>query len=159
MGSLVQAHPEAPKHKDASLAQLVEQLTLNQWVQGSSPWGRTKFERDHYFQTFLERWQSGRLHRSWKPTYWEVPGVRIPLSPQKSLIISDFSFFTANFDCVIKFYNGWADFWGYVVLMFLRPQFKNAQLEKTHILQGISFIFCTKNAIYLRKITISAQKI
>ena len=29
----------------------------------------------------LERWQSGRLHRSWKPTYWEVPGVRIPLSP------------------------------------------------------------------------------
>ncbi len=25
------------KQKDASLAQLVEQLTLNQWVQGSSP--------------------------------------------------------------------------------------------------------------------------
>ena len=29
----------------------------------------------------LERWQSGRMHRSWKPAYWEVPGVRIPLSP------------------------------------------------------------------------------
>ena len=27
---------------DALLAQLVEQLTLNQWVQGSSPWGCTK---------------------------------------------------------------------------------------------------------------------
>ena len=27
---------------DASLAQLVEQLTLNQWVQGSNPWGRTE---------------------------------------------------------------------------------------------------------------------
>ena len=26
----------------APLAQLVEQLTLNQWVQGSSPWGDTK---------------------------------------------------------------------------------------------------------------------
>ena len=32
----------------------------------------------------LERWQSGRMHRSWKPAYWEVPGVRIPLSPQCS---------------------------------------------------------------------------
>ena len=39
MGSLVQAHPEAPNN--ASLAQLVEQLTINQWVQGSNPWGRT----------------------------------------------------------------------------------------------------------------------
>ena len=28
--------------RDALLAQLVEQLTLNQWVQGSSPWGCTK---------------------------------------------------------------------------------------------------------------------
>ena len=32
----------------------------------------------------LERWQSGRSRRSWKPLYWEVPGVRIPLSPLKS---------------------------------------------------------------------------
>ena len=29
-----------------------------------------------------ERWQSGRLRRSWKPLSWEAPGVRIPLSPQ-----------------------------------------------------------------------------
>ena len=29
-----------------------------------------------------ERWQSGRLRRSWKPLNWEVPGVRIPLFPQ-----------------------------------------------------------------------------
>ena len=29
----------------------------------------------------LERWQSGRLRRSWKPLSWEAPGVRIPLSP------------------------------------------------------------------------------
>ena len=34
-----------------------------------------------YFCTRLERWQSGRLRRSWKPLYREVPGVRIPLSP------------------------------------------------------------------------------
>ena len=27
-----------PVSKNAPLAQLVEQLTLNQWVQGSSPW-------------------------------------------------------------------------------------------------------------------------
>lgn len=27
----------------ASVAQLVEQLTLNQWVEGSSPSGRTRF--------------------------------------------------------------------------------------------------------------------
>ena len=30
------------KVPDAPLAQLVEQLTLNQWVQGSSPWEDTK---------------------------------------------------------------------------------------------------------------------
>ena len=29
-----------------------------------------------------ERWQSGLLRRSWKPKYWKVPGVRIPLFPQ-----------------------------------------------------------------------------
>ncbi len=29
----------------ASVAQLVEQLTLNQWVEGSSPSGRTRFLR------------------------------------------------------------------------------------------------------------------
>ena len=29
----------------------------------------------------LERWQSGRLRRSLKPLYCEVPGVRIPVSP------------------------------------------------------------------------------
>ena len=41
--------------------------------------------RDHILveKQTLERWQSGRLHRSWKPTYWKVPGVRIPLSPQE----------------------------------------------------------------------------
>ena len=29
-----------------------------------------------------ERWQSGRLRRSWKPLSCEAPGVRIPPSPQ-----------------------------------------------------------------------------
>ncbi len=28
-----------------------------------------------------ERWQSGRMRRSWKPLRWKPPGVRIPLSP------------------------------------------------------------------------------
>ena len=32
----------AQKRKDDSVAQLVEQLTLNQWVEGSSPSGVTK---------------------------------------------------------------------------------------------------------------------
>ena len=32
-----------------------------------------------------ERWQSGRLRRSWKPLSWEAPGVRIPLSPQHKM--------------------------------------------------------------------------
>ena len=30
--------------KNAPLAQLVEQLTLNQWVQGSSPWRCTSYQ-------------------------------------------------------------------------------------------------------------------
>ena len=40
----------------------------------------------------LERWQSGRLRRSWKPLYREVPGVRIPVSPLGSsfLLLSVF---------------------------------------------------------------------
>ena len=45
----------------------------------------TRFKKPSYSHpTELERWQSGRMHRSWKPAYWEVPGVRIPLSPQQS---------------------------------------------------------------------------
>ena len=35
----------------------------------------------------MERWQSGRLRRSWKPLSWEAPGVRIPLSPQNGFKI------------------------------------------------------------------------
>lgn len=42
----------------------------------------------HYWKVVLERWQSGRLRRSWKPLYCEVPGVRIPVSPQQTLKIS-----------------------------------------------------------------------
>ena len=41
------------------------------------------FEKEHFWKEVLERWQSGRSRRSWKPLYWEVPGVRIPLSPLK----------------------------------------------------------------------------
>ena len=32
----------------------------------------------------LERWQSGRMRRSWKPLILTGPGVRIPLSPQNT---------------------------------------------------------------------------
>ncbi len=34
--------PVIAEKKNDSLAQLVEQLTLNQWVQGSNPWGVTQ---------------------------------------------------------------------------------------------------------------------
>ena len=37
-------------------------------------------------RTLQERWQSGLMHRSWKPTYREVPGVRIPLSPPPNFL-------------------------------------------------------------------------
>ena len=40
----------------------------------------------------LERWQSGRLRRSWKPLYCEVPGVRIPVSPLESSFWAAFLF-------------------------------------------------------------------
>ena len=40
-----------------------------------------------------EKWQSGRMHWSWKPAYREVPGVRIPLSPPKSLKTSALRWF------------------------------------------------------------------
>ena len=43
-------------------------------------WGSNEFFKGK------ERWQSGRLRRSWKPLNWEVPGVRIPLSPLNTKI-------------------------------------------------------------------------
>ena len=39
--------------KYAPLAQLVEQLTLNQWVLGSSPWRCTKFNPVYFARDFL----------------------------------------------------------------------------------------------------------
>ena len=48
----------------------------------------------------LERWQSGRLRRSWKPLCCEAPGVRIPPSPlwivYKKLIFNLVDFFYAQ---------------------------------------------------------------
>ena len=48
---------------------------MTEWVAACSKTTSTGFQHP------MERWQSGRMHRSWKPAYWEVPGVRIPLSP------------------------------------------------------------------------------
>ena len=42
----------AVSKKRRSLAQLVEQLTLNQWVQGSTPWRPTKPENHYWFSGF-----------------------------------------------------------------------------------------------------------
>ena len=51
----------------------------------------------HFFSVFYqkqkERWQSGRLRRSWKPLSWEAPGVRIPLSPPKNKGVQKGSFY------------------------------------------------------------------
>ncbi len=38
---------------NAPLAQMVEQLTLNQWAQGSSPWRCTKENREQSVHGFL----------------------------------------------------------------------------------------------------------
>ena len=46
------------KKKQVFLAQLVEQLTLNQWVQGSSPWEDTKdIRRVSFFLYYVCRYQ------------------------------------------------------------------------------------------------------
>ena len=42
-----------------SVAQLVEQLTLNQWVEGSSPSGVTKFEAQLLFNKAVEFFVKG----------------------------------------------------------------------------------------------------
>ena len=48
------------KHKGNDfLAQLVEQLTLNQWVEGSSPSGVTKFEAQLLFNKAVEFFVKG----------------------------------------------------------------------------------------------------
>ena len=31
----------------------------------------------------MEEWQSGLMQRSWKPSWWKPPGVRIPILPPK----------------------------------------------------------------------------
>ena len=53
----------------------------------------------------LERWQSGRLRRSWKPLSCEAPGVRIPPSPQdheakRYREIDTFCFYTLSQACL-----------------------------------------------------------
>ena len=42
---------------DGCIAQLVEQLTLNQWVQGSSPCAPTKEKKPSFKGGFLLLWQ------------------------------------------------------------------------------------------------------
>ena len=41
---VVLLHPQTERFNDASVAQLVEHLTLNQGVQGSTPCGSTKIQ-------------------------------------------------------------------------------------------------------------------
>ena len=41
----------------------------------------------------LERWQSGRMRRSWKPLICEGPGVRIPLFPPQRAVKKSLLFF------------------------------------------------------------------
>ena len=53
----VPLHPVL-KTNQVFLAQLVEQLTLNQWVQGSSPWEDTKdIRRVSFFLYYVCRYQ------------------------------------------------------------------------------------------------------
>lgn len=56
---------------------------------------RIFFGRNISTLTFAaERWQSGRMRRSWKPLTVKGPGVRIPLSPLKGLsMINTWAFF------------------------------------------------------------------
>ena len=67
---------------DALLAQLVEQLTLNQWVQGSNPWGCTEAVRQNEeklwksigFQSFFyaPTWQNTEVFSRRNNTYsWD----------------------------------------------------------------------------------------
>ena len=51
----------------------------------------------YFCSPLLERWQSGRMHWSWKPAYSNVPGVRIPPSPQKKALSFDKAFFISIF--------------------------------------------------------------
>ena len=41
----------------------------------------TTTQRLHLLYCLTEGWQSGRMHRSWKPAGRKVSGVRIPLPP------------------------------------------------------------------------------
>ena len=78
-------------------------------------------------------------------------------NPSLSAKVADYQrllLFTANFDYIIKRVREF----GYIVSISQCSQLKNAQFEKTRY-KEFSSIFCTKIAIYLRKITISAQKI
>ena len=90
MGSLVQAQQGEPC---APLAQLVEQLTLNQWVPGSSPWRCTINQKDHvlhglfdlsvYFEwpnplKLLAIWFDVRQIALIENKYWRTWGFWVP---------------------------------------------------------------------------------
>ena len=64
-----------------SAPQLNNTAEINRKPDEKFPVSFWKFKLIVYFCTHLERWQSGRLRRSWKPLTVTGPGVRIPLSP------------------------------------------------------------------------------
>ena len=79
MGSLVRAQQGEPEviQAYAPLAQLVEQLTLNQWVPGSSPW-RCTIRLNGFFCFILHL--LGRHPRQFA-TQTMSPGFRVTRSP------------------------------------------------------------------------------
>ena len=64
--------------KVGSVAQLVEQQTLNLWVVGSTP---TRFTKQGESLGEMSEWSNEPVLKT--GVLVRVPGVRIPLSPQK----------------------------------------------------------------------------
>ena len=99
-----------------------------------------------------ERWQSGRLRRSWKPLTVKGPGVRIPLSPLstvrncskvcKSLIYT--LFYSLKFRKCSLLTANWVSFWW--------PLFKNQK--------GVTSARTLANIIVLiiKEVTFFSQK-
>ena len=101
-----------------------------------------------------ERWQSGRMHWSWKPAYSNVPGVRIPLSPQKPCQIDEAFYFWSMklIFRIVAFLEGVS----YILLMTLGLYFKYELNDDSFVKllgmpHGVLFILYIIFAFILRK--------
>ena len=121
---------------------VVELRSRHEW----RDWG----SQNRKFFTKLERWQSGRMRRSWKPLRVTPPGVRIPLSPQFQLIFSEIHCLQPNLQpSAVKF--GCFFCWWFIDFQIV-SYYKNRKFKLLFVqcLWNCFIIFCEQEIFFMK---------